>query len=174
MPSAQNIELKSVYEESIKASPNFILASYSGLTVSEMTELRQKLAGAGSKFQVIKNNVFRLALLDSQEIEGINATDVFKGTLGVAYAGENLPAVAKVIKSFAKDQENLVPVGAIMEQQFYDAKGVEAISKLPTKEQVLATLASMLNTPATQIAGGINNIMGSLARAIKAVGEKNG
>ena len=174
MPSEQNIELKSAYEESIKASPNFILASYSGLSVSEITDLRNKLAAAGSRFQVIKNNVFRIALLDSQDIEGIDSSQVFKGTLGVAFAGENLPAVAKVIKNFAKDQENLVPIGAIMGQQFYDAKGVESIAKLPTKEQVLATIASMLNAPTTQIAGGINNIMGSLARAIKAVGEKNG
>lgn len=174
MPSSENIELKAVYAEAIKESPNFVLANYSGLTVAEITELREKLSEAGSRFQVIKNNVFRMALEDSHEIEGLEAKQVFKGTLGVAFAGDNLPAVAKVVKNYAKDQEKFSPVGAILEQKYYDAAGVETLSKLPSKEEVLGTFVGMLNTPATQIAGGIQNVIGSLARAIRSVGEKNG
>ena len=55
-----------------------------------------------------------------------------------------------------------------------DAKGVESIAGLPSREELLAIIARGINTPATQIASGINQVMASLARAINAVAEKNG
>ena len=65
-------------------------------------------------------------------------------------------------------------MSGVMESSFYDVKAVESLANLPSKEQLLATIAAGLNSPATKIAIGIKEVMASLARAIKAVGEKNG
>lgn len=61
-----------------------------------------------------------------------------------------------------------------MDGEFLDKKGVEAIAGLPGREELLTIIGRGLNTPATKIATGINQIMAGLARGIKAVAEKNG
>lgn len=174
MASAKNVQLQEDYSEIMKANPNFILTRYSGLSVLEMTDLRAKLREKGVVYKVVKNNVFKRALKEAPEIEGLPIDSTFKGPLAIAFTGEDVPSVAKVLKDYSKEKDKLKIVAGVMETTFYDKKGVEAIASLPTKEQLLATLAASLNSPATKMAGVMNNIMASLARAIKAVGEKNG
>lgn len=174
MPSVKNVELKKSYEERLQSSPNIIMTRYTGLDVEKMGELRQKLRDGGIGYQVVKNNIFKLALNDAVEsIEGLPENE-FEGPIGVAYAGEDMPAAAKVLKDFGRENEQLEIISGVMDSTYYDKKGVEALAGLPSREELLATVLSSLNSPATKIAGTMQNIMASLARGIKAVGEKNG
>lgn len=174
MPSQKNIDLQQNYSDTIKSSPNFILTRYTGLSVSQITDLRGKLREKGVTYKVIKNNVFKRALQETPEIDGFPYDSTFEGPLAVAFVAEDMPSAAKVLKEYAKEQDKLQIVAGVMETTYYDASGVESIASLPSKEELLATLAASLNSPATKMAGVMNNIMASLARAIKAVGEKNG
>lgn len=176
MANAQKVEAVLELKTKLEKRPNFILASYSGLTVEDLSSLRAKLRKEGSELKVIKNNLFLRALKESSahKDNSIDFGDVYKGPLAAIFSADALPAVAKVCKDFAKDKKELVVKTGFMDGQVLDQKNVEAIAGLPSKPELLAQIARGLNAPSTQIASGINQIIASLARAINAVGEKNG
>lgn len=174
MPAAEKTHLKDEYAALLKSHPNFIITQYQGLNVAEISALRKKLREAGGAYTVVKNNVFSIALKESGVAKDFPYDSTLKGPNAIAFASDDMPAVAKVLRDFSKDNEKLKITAAVMESTYYDAKGVATIADLPSREQVLAQLAAMLNSPATKIAGTLNNIIASLARGIKSVAEKNG
>ncbi|HMV35463.1 MAG TPA: 50S ribosomal protein L10 [Turneriella sp.] len=174
MASAEKTELKDEYTSILKSNPNFIVTQYQGLDVAQISSLRKKLREAGGSYTVVKNNVFSLALKESGVAKDFPYDSTLKGPNAIAFASEDVPSVAKVLRDFSKDNDKLKITAAVMESTYYDAKGVATIADLPSREQILAQLAAMLNSPATKIAGTLNNIMASMARGIKSVAEKNG
>jgi len=176
MPNSEKLQQVSDLKFRLEARPNFILASYSGLTVEDMTSLRAKLRKEGSEMKVVKNNLFLLALKESSEHKSqtIEFGDDYKGPIAAIFSKESLPTIAKVCKEFAKDKKALEVKTGYLDGQVLGKHGVEAIAGLPSKNELLSQVARGLNAPATQIASGVNQIMASLARAINAVGEKNG
>jgi large subunit ribosomal protein L10 len=175
MPNKENIETVADLKAKLEQRPNFILASYSGLNVKTITDLRNSLRKEGSELKVLKNNLFLRALKESKNHSSkeIQFGENYKGPLAAIFSNENLPSIAKLCKDFAKTNENLVMKGGYFDGEVLDPKGVEGIAGLPSKEELLSQVARGLNTPATQIASGMNQIMASLARAIQAVAEKN-
>lgn len=171
MPSLKKKELKESYNKILQEKPDFILTRYAGLDVQNITNLRRKLSEKGVTFKVIKNNIFLISLKEKSKAEGFSQG--IQGPVAVAFANEDLPSVAKILKDYGKENKQLEIMSGVMDSHFYDAKGIEEIASLPPKEESLAKLMATLNAPTTQIAGMMSQIMGSLARAIKAVGEKN-
>jgi len=174
MPSAEKTSLKEEYAAQLKAHPNFIVTHYQGLDVAGISGLRKKLREAGAKYTVIKNNVFSIALKESGVAKEFPYDTTLKGPNAIVFTGSDVPAAAKVVRDFSKDNDKLSIRAAVMETTYFDAAGVKAIADLPSREQILAQLAAMLNSPATKIAGTLNNVIASLARGIKSVAEKNG
>jgi len=174
MPSAEKIALKSTYDALLKERSDFILTRYSGLDVAQLTSLRKKLSDKGVKYTVVKNNVFRVSLESSGLVKDFPYDSTLKGPLAIAFVKSDLPVVAKVLKDFSKENEKFQITAGVMEAAYYDKNGVSAIAELPSKEQILAQIAAMVNSPATKIAGVLNNVMASLARGIRAAAEKNG
>lgn len=174
MPSAEKTTLKEEYAGILKKHPNFIVTHYQGLDVAAISGLRKKLRDAGASYTVVKNNVFSIALKESGIAKEFPYDTTLKGPNAIVFTGSDMPAAAKVLRDFAKDNEKLVVRAGVMESTYFDAKGVKAIADLPSKEQILAQLAAMLNSPATKIAGTLNNVIASLARGINSVAEKNG
>ena len=174
MPSAKKISLKEKYDALLGENPEFIFTRFSGLDVGKMSELRKSIYEKGGEYQVIKNNIFKIALQERKDLEGIPEKETLAGPYGVALIKSDMPGIAKILKNFADENEPFDVVSGVMESKHYDADGIRGIAILPSKEESLSKLALQLNSPATQTAGLINQIMSSLARAIKAVGEKNG
>ncbi|TGK12249.1 50S ribosomal protein L10 [Leptospira fletcheri] len=175
MPSQEKHEAVAQLKGKLEESSDFILASYSGLTVEEITGLRAKLRKEGSEMKVVKNNLFLLALKESEKHKDKNIAfgPEYQGPLAAIFSNENLPSVAKVLKEYAKANKNLILKAGYLDGSVLDANGVEAIAGLPSREQLLAQIAGGLNGPARSIASGVNQIIASLARAIQAVAEKN-
>jgi large subunit ribosomal protein L10 len=175
---AKQVKIDAVLElkTKLEAKSNFILASYSGLTVEDLSKLRAKLRKENSEMKVIKNNLFLRALKesDSHKSLGIDFGESYKGPMAAIFSSDALPIVAKLCKDFAKDKQNLIVKHGFFDGQVLDAKGVDSIAGLPSKPELLSIIARGLNTPSQQIASGMNQIMASLARAIQKVGEKNG
>jgi len=126
-----------------------IVARHSGLTVAETNDIRRRMRAAGARFRVTKNRLARLALKGTA-FEGLG--DMFKGPTAIAYATDAV-AVAKTTVEFAKGNNKLEILGAGLGSQVIDAKGVEALTKLPPIEELRAQIIGLLNTPATRIAG---------------------
>jgi len=152
----------------LKARKNFILTDYSGVKVNDLAVLRRQLAEKDAQYKVVKNNLFRRALKDT----GYASIDEYlKGPLGVAFSGEQVGEVAKILKEFADKNEKFSYLAGILDGTVYGQEQIKRIADLPSKEVLLSQTMSVINGPARSIATGMNQIMASLARGIKAVAE---
>ena len=140
-----------------------------GLTVAEMTDLRLRLRKEGGAFKVVKN---RLALKALDVKEGSAHHALFKGPVGIAYAPDAVTA-AKVTADYARGNDRFVVLGGFMGETVLDAKGVDVLSKLPSLDQIRASLLGLLNAPATRIAGVVQAPAAQLARVFNAYATKD-
>lgn len=152
----------------LKERKNFILTDYSGVKVNDIAILRRQLAEKNAQYKVVKNNLFRRAL---QESGYKNIDEHLKGPIGVAFAGEQVGDIAKVLKEFAEKNDKFSFNAGILENIVYGKEQIKRIADLPSKEVLIAQTMGMINAPARCIATGMNQIMASLARGIKAVAE---
>ena len=127
--------------------------------MAEITELRRKLAEKNARFGVFKNTMVRRALKENN-IEGLD--EFLEGPNAFVFSPETSSGV-NIIYKYSRGHENLVLKGGYVEGQVVDAKGLKAVAKLPTKEQLLSMFCMVLNEP-----------ISGFARAIKSVAEKNG
>jgi large subunit ribosomal protein L10 len=163
---AESIEtLKGVFE----AAGAVVVTHYSGLSVKEMEDLRGRLRKEGAKFSVVKNRLAQKAL--NGQGDGA-AGALFKGPVGIAYAPDAVSA-AKVATQYAKDNDKFTVVGALMGDVVLDAKGVDALAKLPSLDQLRATLIGLIQAPATRIAGVVQAPAAQLARVFSAYAAKD-
>ena len=146
-----------------------VVAHYSGLNVSQMTDLRSRMKEAGASLKVAKNRLVKLALKDT-DAEIIS--DLFQGPTVIAYSDDPI-AAPKVAADFAKGHESFVILGGTMGATNLDKNGVEALAKLPSLDELRAKLVGMINTPATRIAGVVQAPAGQLARVIGAYAAKD-
>ena len=128
---------------------DFIFADYRGLTVEQITSLRDKLREKDAVLKVVKNNFARIAFED-MKVE--NVADYLKGPTVIAMANEDSNEVAKVLFDFAKDVPALQVKGALVDKEVYDKDKIEAFSKLPGKKQLIAMIASTINAPVQKLA----------------------
>ena len=145
-----------------------VVTHYMGLSVAELNDLRSRLRSEGAKFKVVKNRLAQKALNGAGDTAGA----LFKGPVGIAYAPDPVSA-AKVATQYAKDNEKFSIVGALMGETVLDAKGVDALAKLPSLDQLRAKLMGLIQAPATRIAGVIQAPAAQLARVISAHAAKD-
>ena len=145
-----------------------VVTHYLGLTVAELTDLRGRLRKEGAALKVVKNRLAQKALNGAGE--GANA--LFKGPVAIAYAPDPVSA-AKVTTQYAKDNEKFVVVGAIMGETVLDAKGVDALAKLPSLDQLRAQILGLIQAPATRLAGVVQAPAAQLARVFSAYAAKD-
>jgi len=142
----------------------FVVAHYSGLTVAEMTDLRGRMRGAGASLKVAKNSLAKLAL---EGTEAAHALDLFSGPTLIAYSDDPV-AAPKAAAEFAKDNDKLVILGGSMGAVALDPAGVKTLASLPTLHELHATIAGMINRPATKVATILQAPAGQLARVFGA------
>jgi len=144
-----------------------VVTHYMGLTVAETTDLRGRLRKEGASFKVVKNRLAQKALNEAGE----GAHALFKGPVAIAY-GPDAVSAAKVATAYAKDNEKFTIIGALMGEQVLDAKSVDAMSKLPSLDELRGKIIGLLNAPATRIAGVLQAPGGQIARVIGAYAAK--
>ena len=157
-------------KEKFSEKGNFILTNYSGIQVKNLSVLRRKLREKNADYKVVKNNLLKRALSDAGYS---NMDNYLKGPLGVAFVKDEIGDVAKILKDFSAENEKFSFSAGVLDNVVYDYEQVKRIADLPPKEVILSQLLSVVNGPARGIAVGVNQIMASLARGIKAVAEKN-
>lgn len=155
-------------EEVFEGAGSVVVTHYSGLSVAEMSGLRTKLREGGGQLKVIKNRIAKIALKDKG---GDAAKDLFQGPVAIAYAEDpSLPA--KVTSEFAKDNDKLKLVGAIMDGEVMDQAGIKVLATMPSREELIATVVARLLGQASQIGQRIAAPGQQLAGAIKAIEEQ--
>jgi large subunit ribosomal protein L10 len=159
-------DLKQLLEESQLA----VVIDYQGLTVSEISDLRNRLRKSGSVCKVTKNTFMRQAIKDDHNWEAM--TDFLKGSSAFILVKEDLGSALKAYQAFQKDSKKTEVRGGVMEGKPLSQEQLKAIADLPSKEQLIAQIAGAINGVATKLARSINEVPASLARGIKAIAEK--
>ncbi len=169
----QEAKVKSIGElkDSFSQAPDYIFANYRGLTVEQITNLRTQLRAKGAQFKVVKNNFARIAF---EELEAPDVASYLTGPTAVAISPRDSNEIAKILFEFAKEVPALNVKGGLVGKSVYDAKQVEAFSKLPGRLELISMLMSVMNGPARNLAAALNDINGRLVRTVKAVADKKG
>ncbi len=169
MDRAQKREFVTEMNTAFANAGSVVVATYAGLTVAQMNDLRSKMRAAGGTVKVAKNRLAKIALqgTDSESIQGL-----FKGQTLVVYSGDPV-AAPKVASDFAKMNDKLVIIGGAMGKTALDAEGVKALASLPSLDELRAKLLGMIMTPATRIAQVVNAPTGQLARVFGAYARKD-
>ena len=145
-----------------------IVTHYSGLSVSEVTDLRAKLRAEGASFKVTKNTLARRAL-EGTRYEQI--ADMFTGPTGVTTSNDPVSA-AKATQAYAKENNKLVILGGAMGEKKLSAAEVEQLSKLPSLDELRGTIVGLLVAPATKVARVLQAPAQQMVNVTKAYGEK--
>lgn len=158
------VELKKpIVEEisaAIKDAQTVVLVDYRGLTVEQDTNLRRQLREAGVGYKVYKNTFMNFAFKGT-DCEGLS--DLLEGPSAMATCDTDATAAARVLCKFAKTAPALEIKGGVVEGTVYDAKGIEQISNIPSREELLSRLLGSMQSPVT-----------NLARVLKQIAEKDG
>ncbi len=145
-----------------------VLAEYRGLEVGQMTELRKKARASGVYLRVLKNTLARRAVAETP-FKGLS--DQMVGPL--AYGISNDPvAVAKVLHEFAKSNEKFVIKAGAMANAVMSPKQVADLAKLPSREELLATLVGTMQAPVVKLVRTMNEVPGKFVRALAAVRDQ--
>ena len=153
------IELKQPIVDEIKAqvegAQTAVILNYSGVTVEQDTKLRKAMREAGITYKVYKNTLMKRAFVGT-EFEALNAS--LEGPNAIAISKEDATAPARLVAKFAKEIPNLEMVAGVVEGQFYDAKGMQAISQIPGREELIGRLLGSMQSPIANFARVLNQI----------------
>jgi large subunit ribosomal protein L10 len=152
----QKKQLAKDFIQNLIDSKATVVVDYKGMTVNEMGELRNALREEGITMKVLKKSVAQVAF-DDQKIE-LDARNM-EGQLAFVYGGEDEVSAAKIISKLSKDNENLKMLGGVLEGKAMDQAEMTALSKLPSKEELLAKVVGSLKAP---ISGFVNVLGGNL------------
>jgi large subunit ribosomal protein L10 len=151
--------------EVARGAHSVIAAEYRGLTVGEMTALRVKARESGVYVRVVRNTLARRALQDT-DFECMNERLV--GPLVLAFSQEEPGSAARVMRDFSKGNDKLVIKMVSFGGQLYEARDIETLASLPTREEALAQLLGVLMAPASKLARTLNEAPSMLVRVLDA------
>ena len=145
-----------------------VVTHYSGLTVADMGDLRDRMRAEGASFKVTKNRLTRRAL-EGTKFQDLR--DLFTGPTAIAYS-ENPVSAAKVAVNFAKDNDNLVVLGGAFGAERLDVDRIEVLAALLSLDELRAQFVGLINAPATRIVGVLQAPAGQIARVLGAYAEQ--
>ena len=161
--------LTAEYVERLNASPYFIVADYTGLTVKEFDELRTRLGEAGAEIHVVKNSTFKIAASEAG-IADLNGA--LTGQLAVVTGESEISAAAKLIKNFAREFERPKMRFGYLGDERLESEDVNRLADLPSLDVLRGQLCGVIQAPAAQLARIINTPASMVARALQAHVDK--
>ena len=157
-------ELGQIFE----SSGVVVVARYEGMTVAQMQDLRAKMRDAGGSVRVAKNKLAKIAL-EGKPCASIGA--LLTGMTVISYS-EDPVAAAKVIDAYAKTNDKLVVLGGAMGNAVLDPAGVKAVASMPSREELIASIAACIGAPAANLAGAIGAPAANIASILSTIEEK--
>ncbi|WP_072748064.1 50S ribosomal protein L10 [Oceanicella actignis] len=168
MDRAQKKAIVAELDKVFADSGAVVVCRYAGLSVAEMTAFRNQMRAAGAKVKVAKNKLAKIAL-EGKPCEGMSK--YLTGQTVLAYA-EDPVTPAKIVEAFNKTNDKLVIVGGAMGETILDEAGVRALAKMPSREEVLASIVGALVGPASNLINAITAPATNIAGILKARAEE--
>jgi large subunit ribosomal protein L10 len=167
---ANKQEIVADLKQQLSESQLAFVINYEGLSVAEITDLRNRLRPVGGSCKVTKNTLMGIAIKDDENWQEMS--QFLSNASAFLLVKEDVGAAVKAYKEFQKQTKKTELSGGVMEGRALSKAQIEAIGDLPSKEQLYAQIAGALNALTTKIAVGVKEVPNSIARGIKAVSEK--
>src|SRR4030095_10257222 len=152
-------ELEELKKDLIEAK-NLFVAQFQGMTVAQDSELRVKIRETKSKYRVVKNTLAKKAA-EGTPVEGV--TKSFDGSTAIAYNASDPVSLAKALTAYAKANPLFVFKAGLVEGRVVNLGAIANIAAMPSKEELIAKLLFLLNSPAQRIALAVNGVARNLA-----------
>lgn len=173
MNKADKVTAVAELKESFSNAKAAFFADYKGLTVEQVNDLRRRLRVHNVKVKVVKNNLARLAVREAKlGTAHEQLLDTVAGPTMVAFSYGDPAAAAKVIQKFAEENEIFNLKESLLSAQRLTPAQVEQLSKLPSKEVLIAKMLGSLNAPVTNFVGVLAAVPRSLVQVLAAVADK--
>ena len=156
-------------KEKMQKSKSVMLLDYRGLTVEEVSNLRNEFRAAGVEYKVLKNTMLQRAA-ESLGIEGTE--ELFKGPTAVAFGYDDAAVPAKILVDFIKKTKKTEIKGGFLDSKVVDINQIKYLANLPAKEVLIAKLLGTLNAPVTNFVSVLNGLPRALVVALNAIKEQ--
>lgn len=156
------------YQAGMATAPHAFLVSFQGLSVPQATELRSRIRERGGRYEVVKNTL-ALRAIEGCSLEGMR--EHFQGPTAVAYTEDDPVALAKALTDFQKEVPVVQFKGGLLDGQTVAAGAIEEIAKLPSREELIAKLLFLLQSPITRLARGLAAIPRQLVVVLDQVAQ---
>jgi large subunit ribosomal protein L10 len=161
-------ELLEEYEQGLASAPHAFLLGYQGIKVPQVTALREKVRQSGGEYLVVKNTI-ALRAIDGAALAQLK--EHFTGPTAVAF-GSDPVALAKALTDFAKDVPVLQFKAGLVEGRAVAADQIKDIASLPGREQLIAKLLFLLQSPVTRFARVLAAVPQSFVMVLDQVRKK--
>ncbi len=159
----------SEFNETIGKATNAFLIDFKGITVPQVTELRKQVRETGSEYIVVKNTLALIAVKDSP-LKTLEKQ--FSGMTAVAYNTTDAVALAKALTKFAKDVPTVQFKGAMLNGQIVPASEIQNIASLPSREELVAKLLFILQSPIRGLVTVLNANIRNLAVVLDQIAKQ--
>lgn len=170
-PRPEKVAIVDEVQAKLAAAGAVILTEYRGMSVSQISNLRRQLRESGGEYKVYKNTLVRFA---ARNLE-IDIDDLLHGPTALAFVGQKLDGsegdvagVAKTLRAFSREVPALVIKGGVLGTSTIDADGARALADMPSRAQVLAQIAGLLQAPLSNMAGLLDAVPRSFVYAVQA------
>ncbi|MXV93706.1 MAG: 50S ribosomal protein L10 [Chloroflexi bacterium] len=166
-------ELVAEYTEILSQSDGFVVVQTQGLGVSQVQGLRNTVREQNGRYLVAKNTLMRKAL---QEADWVVPDDLLVGPVAIVFGGDNMPGVSKALLKHMQDEgfeERMQVTGGVMAGEILDAQQVDAVSKLPTLDELRAQLAGLVLSPAQGVVNALHQATGGVVNVLQAYLDKH-
>ena len=176
-PRPEKVAVVDEVRERLESTDAVVITEYRGLDVPALADLRKSLREAGGEYKIYKNTLVRLAARDLDlEIE-----ELLSGPTALAFTGSKPDGsagdpvtVAKALRDFGKDHEQLVIKGGLLGDEQLDSGQILKLASIAPREELLAQFAGLLAAPLQQLAGLLAALPTNFAYALQALIEKSG
>lgn len=166
LSKSEKQELLGEYEQGLAQASHVFLLGYQGITVPQVTELRARVRASGGEYAVVKNTL-ALRAIDSRALAVLK--DHFAGPTAVVWSATDPVAVAKALTDFAKDVPAIQLKAGLVEGQPIPAAQIKEIAQLPGRQELLARLLYLLQSPVTRLARVLAAVPQSFVMALDQV-----
>ncbi|MGE5472828.1 MAG: 50S ribosomal protein L10 [Ignavibacteriales bacterium] len=175
MPSEKILNSKKAdvqeLSEKIKKSQSFVIADYRGITVEEVTNLRNELRKAKVEYKVIKNTLTRFA---AEENGLTDLIPYLEGPTAIAISYDDIVAPAKILSDYQKKNDRFKLKVGYVEGKVISVEDIKNLANIPPKEVLISKLLGSFNSPITGFVTVLNENIRGLAAVLNAIAEKQG
>ncbi len=168
-PRPDKVAVVGEVRDRLAAADGALLTEYRGLSVTELAALRRELTAAGGDYKIYKNTLVRLAVAGGPQAA---LGDFLTGPTAIAFVLGDVSAVAKALRTFARENPSLVIKGGMVEGGLLTPADIDALATLPSRDALLAQMAGALAAPLQQLAGLLQALPRNLAYGLAALADR--